>query len=173
MRETRDDPDTHRRQVALFRHALIGELDIEVLPRGERSARIAEIATHAYRVPDGRERRFSARTLWTWWSAYQRHGLDGLLPRRRQDRGTLRALSPELLEAVIALRRELPSRSTATLIHILETQTRVVRGQLRRATLDRHLARAGVARRRLKTLGDKRYIRLLFERPNQFWVGDY
>jgi transposase InsO family protein len=49
----------------------------------------------------------------------------------------------------------------------------VVPGQLRRATLDRHLAQAGVTRRRLKTLGDKRYIRLLFGRPNQFWVGDY
>ena len=30
-----------------------------------------------------------------------------------------------------------------------------------------------MARRRLRTLGDKRYLRLLFERPNQFWVGDY
>jgi transposase InsO family protein len=49
----------------------------------------------------------------------------------------------------------------------------VVPGQLRRATLDRHLAQTGITRRRLRTLGDKRYIRLLFERPNQFWVGDY
>jgi hypothetical protein len=24
-----------------------------------------------------------------------------------------------------------------------------------------------------KTLGDKRYIRLLFQRPNQLWIGDY
>ena len=173
MRETRDDPDTHHRQVALFRHAIIGELDIEALPRGERSARIAELATRAYRGPEGRERRFSTRTLWAWWSAYQRQGLDGLLPRRRQDRGTLRALSRELLDAAIAVRREVPSRSTATLIHILETQGRVGRGQVRRATLDRHLAQAGASRRRLRTLGDKRYIRLLFQRPNQLWVGDY
>ena len=173
MPDERDDPDARRRQQALFRHAIIGELDIEALPRGERSARIAELATRTYRPPGGDERRFSARTLWTWWSAYRRHGLEGLLPQRRQDRGTLRALAPAVLAAAIALRREVPSRSTATLIDILETQHRVVRGQLRRATLDRHLAQAGVARRRLRTLGDKRYIRLLFERPNQFWVGDY
>jgi len=173
MPDERDDPDARRRQQALFRHAIIGELDIETLPRGERSARIAELATRTYRPPAGGERRFSARTLWTWWSAYRRHGLDGLLPQRRQDRGRLRALAPEVLQAAIAVRREVPSRSTATVIHLLETQRRIVRGQLRRATLDRHLAQAGVARRRLKTLGDKRYIRLLFERPNQFWVGDY
>jgi putative transposase len=173
MRHAGDDPEARHRQLALFRHAVIGELDIETLPRGERSARIAELATRTYRSPDGRERRFSTRTLWAWWSAYRHHGLEGLLPQRRQDRGTLRALAPAVLEAAIALRREVPSRSTATLIHILETQHGVVRGQLRRATLDRHLAQAGASRRRLKTLGDKRYIRLLFQRPNQLWVGDY
>jgi transposase InsO family protein len=168
-----DDPEARRQQVALFRHAIIGELDIEALPRGERSARIAELAARAYRAPSGRERHVSARTLWAWWSAYRRHGLDGLLPRRRQDHGTMRAVSRAVLDAAITLRREVPSRSTATLIHILETEGRVGHGQLRRATLDRHLGAAGVARRRLRTLGDKRYIRLLFARPNQLWVGDY
>ncbi|MGH7567679.1 MAG: DDE-type integrase/transposase/recombinase [Gemmatimonadales bacterium] len=173
MATDREDRDARRRQVALFRHAIIGELDIEALPRGERSARIAELAARSYRMPDGRERRVTARTLWAWWSVFKRAGLEGLLPNVRQDRGQLKAVAPAILTAAIALRREVPSRSTATLIHILETQDRVVRGQLRRATLDRHLAQAGVSRRRLKTLGDKRYIRLLFQRPNQFWVGDY
>src|SRR6266545_624066 len=121
MRNRPDDPETPRRQLALFRHAIIGELDVEALPRGERSARIAELARRAYRPLDGGERRFSARTLWAWWSAYQRHGLDGLLPKSRQDRGALRALSRELLDAAITLRHEVPARSTATLIDILET----------------------------------------------------
>jgi putative transposase len=173
MRDADADPESRRLQIALFRHAVIGELDIEALPRGERTARIAELAARPYRQADGRERRYSLRTLWTWWSAYQRAGLDGLLPARRRDHGTLRALSRELLDAAIALRQEVPSRSTASLIHILETQGRVGRGQLRRATLDHHLAQAGASRRRLRTLGDKRYIRLLFQRPNQLWVGDY
>lgn len=173
MAERDADPERRRRQIALFRHAIIGELDIEALPRGERTARIAELAGRTYRRADGREHRFSARTLWTWWSAYQRQGLEGLLPARRRDHGTVRALSPELLAAAIALRHEVPARSTASLIHILETQGRVGAGQLHRATLDHHLALAGVSRRRLRTLGDKRYIRLLCARPNQLWVGDY
>ena len=169
----RTDRDARRRQLALFRHAIIGELDIETLRRGERSARIAELAGRTYQLPDGSTRRFSARTLWAWWSAYQRHGLEGLLPKARADRGTLRALTPALLTEAVGLRQEIPSRSTATLIHILETQGRILHGQLHRATLDRHLNHAGASRRQLKTLGDKRYTRLLFERPNQFWIGDY
>jgi transposase InsO family protein len=173
MAHDRDDPEARRRQVALFRHAIIGELDIEALPRGERSARLAELAARTYQTPVGRARRFTARTLWAWWSAYRRDGLEGLRPRVRKDRGALKALRPEVLETAIALRQEVPSRSTTTLIDILQTARRIVPGQLRRSTLDRHLAAAGASRRRLKTLGDKRYIRLLFERPNQLWVGDY
>jgi putative transposase len=173
MARDRDDPDARRRQVALFRHAIIGELDIEALPRGERSVRLAELAARTYQTPDGHERRFSVRTLWAWWSAYRGAGLDGLQPKRRKDHGEPKVVDRVLLEAAIALRQEVPSRSTATLIHILQTAGRIVPGQLHRSTLDRHLAAACASRRRLRTLGDKRYIRLLFERPNQFWVGDY
>lgn len=167
------DRDARGRQLALFRHAIIGELDIEKLPRGELSARITELACRTYQLADGSTRRFSARTLWGWWSAYQRRGLEGLLPKTRADRGALRALTPALLAEAVGLRQEIPSRSTGTLIHILETQGRIVHGQIHRATLDRHLNHAGASRRQLKTLGDKRYTRLLFERPNQFWIGDY
>jgi len=90
------DRDARRRQLALFRHAIIGELDIEKLPRGERSARITELAGRTYELPEGSTRPFRARTLWAWWSAYQRHGLEGLLPKARADRGALRALTPTL-----------------------------------------------------------------------------
>ena len=45
------DRDARRRQLALFRHAIIGELDIEKLPRGERSARITDLAGRTYELP--------------------------------------------------------------------------------------------------------------------------
>jgi hypothetical protein len=69
MPDERDDPEVPRRQKTLFRHAIIGELDIEALPRGERSARVAELATRSYRTPEGRERQLSTRRLRTWWRA--------------------------------------------------------------------------------------------------------
>jgi transposase InsO family protein len=168
-----DDLDERRRAIALFRYAIIAELDLEDLPRGELSVRIAALAVCVFHTPSGKECRFTVRTLWSWWSAYKREGLLGLVPKARLDRGVSRVIDRALLEAAIAVRSELPSRSTSTLVDILEKKGLVPKGKLRRATLDRHLAEAGASRRRLKTLGDKRYIRMLFERPNQFWVGDY
>lgn len=167
-----DDIDERRRSVALFRHQVIGELEAP-MERGDLSARIHELAQQVHRTDYGRDRRISERTLWDWWARYKRDGLDGLVPAARKDRGVPVAMKPDILSAAIALRRELPSRSTSTLIDILVRQKRVPRGHVARSTLDRHLALAGFSRRRLKTLGDKRYIRLQFDRPNQFWIGDY
>jgi transposase InsO family protein len=168
-----DENEGRRRALALFRKSLLADLDEPGLPRGEISARIAELASRAILLPDGHERCFSHRTLWSWWSAYKKQGLTGLLPGERSDKGLPREITAELLAAAVEKRKEIPSRSSKTIIDILERQGIVAQGKLRRSTLDRHLDRAGYSRRRLKTLGAKRYIRMLFEQPNQFWVGDY
>lgn len=157
----------------MFRYAVIADLDLEQLPRGELSARIAALATRTFTLPGGQQVGFTERTLWSWWSAYKRAGLLGLVPKERKDRGVAKVIDRALLDAAIAARNEIPSRSTSTVIDVLEKQRLVPPGKLRRSTLDRHLDHAGASRRRLKTLGDKRFIRMLFERPNQFWVGDY
>lgn len=166
-----DEVDDRRRQCALFRCGVVDELSLEDLPRGEISARIEELSRRLWKLPSGAERRFSARTLWSWWSAYKRGGLGALVPESR--RSGPRQITPDLLEAAIKARKEIPSRSTTTLIDILEVSGLVPRGKLKRATLDRHLSAAGASRRRLKTLGNKVFTRLLFQHPNNFWVGDF
>ncbi len=166
-----DEIDDRRRCFALFRHAVVAELDAEALPRGELSARIEELSQKSWKLPSGQERRFSVRTLWQWWSDYKASGLTGLIPASRKTGP--RALTPELLEAAVAARKDVPSRSTATIVDVLVLSGVVPKGKLTRSTLDRHRAAAGCSRRILKTLGNKVFTRLLFERPNQFWVGDY
>lgn len=166
-----DDIDDRRRQIALFRLAVLDELDAEALPRGELSARIEALAQKTWCLPSGRQRPFTARTLWQWWSAYQEAGLVGLVPRSRATGS--REIAPEVLEAAITARKEVPSRSTTSVIDVLTLKGVVPPGKLRRSTLDRHLAAAGASRRILKTMGSKVFTRLLFERPNQFWIGDY
>jgi len=113
-----DEIDDRRRQFALFRHAVVAELDAESLPRGELSARVEQLSQVMWRLPSGQERRFSVRTLWQWWIDYKQEGLEGLVPESRKSGP--REITPELLEAAIAARKEIPSRSTATIIDVLE-----------------------------------------------------
>ncbi len=74
---------------------------------------------------------------------------------------------------MIALRHEGTWRSTPTLIDIVERAGEVAKGSLRRSTLDRHLDRRGASRRMLHVLGEKRHVRLHFDHPLDFVLGDF
>jgi putative transposase len=96
-----DDNEDRRRAMALFRRQQLEDLIESDLPRGEISVRLAEIAAKTVVLPDGGERHYSVRTLWSWWSAYRKQGLKGLLPAERSDKGVPREITPELLTLAI------------------------------------------------------------------------
>ena len=156
---------------ALYRYRLIA--DALAAPKGARSAILREVAAVEQVAPDGRARRVSMRTLERWLARYQRDSLRGLVRRRRKDRGRSRALPGAALDRAIALRAEEPARSTPTLIDIMERAGEVAPGALRRATLDRHLDQRSASRRMLHALGAKRHVRLAFDHPLDFVVGDF
>ena len=168
-----DEIDDRRRRIALFRKKVLDELDGEALPRGELTARVERLGDKAewQRIFGSDERGYTVRTLWQWWSDYKSQGLEGLVPESR--RSGPKEITSEVLKAAVAARKEVPSRSTTTIIDVLELKGVVPPGKLKRSTLDRHLAAAACSRRILKTLGNKVFTRLLFKNSNDFWVGDY
>ncbi|MGH8696729.1 MAG: Mu transposase C-terminal domain-containing protein, partial [Burkholderiales bacterium] len=124
-------------------------------------------------APDGRTVRVSLRTLQRWLARFARRRLEGLGRAARRDRGRTRSVPSAALDRAVALRKELPARSTPTLIDILERAGQVAPGALKRSTLDRHLDRRSASRRMLHVLGEKRHVRLRFEHPLDFVVGDF
>lgn len=167
----RDDLDDARLALALFRYRLIA--DALTAPRGARAELLRKVEGADHHGPSGEPVRVSMRTLERWIAAYERDKLTGLVRRARKDRGATRALTAAALERAIALRNEAPHRSTPTLIDILVRAGEVAPGALRRSTLDRHLDKKSASRRMLHTLGDKRHVKLLFEHPLDFVVGDF
>ncbi len=144
--------------IAVFRYGLIAEA-LEV-SHAEVAAVLAETAARPHIDPAGRPFRCAPRTLWRFLSAYRRGGLKALQPAVRRDKGQLRALTPEVLARAVALRNEVSSRSTETLIDILEREQRVSADAIARSTLDRHLRRLGCTRRLLREVGQKVFRRI-------------
>jgi putative transposase len=158
-------------EIASFRYRIIADA-AEAEGRGVRRA-IAAAAQRAYLNPAAQRVRFSARTLWRWLALYQRGGLSALQPRRRKDAGTLRALSPEVLERAVGLRTENHERPTKTVIDILQRLQLVSAGALKRSTLDRHLDHLGASRRRLNRLGAKTFQKILTTAPLELVIADF
>jgi putative transposase len=156
---------------ALFRYRLIA--DAVNAPPEARASILAEVADAEHVGEGGEVVRVSRRSLGRWLDRYQADKLAGLVRRPRKDKGTLRGLTLEALERAILHRREEPARSTRTLIDILERSGQVAEGALKRSTLDRHLDRKDASRRRMGVLGAKRHVRLAFDHPLDFVVGDF
>jgi putative transposase len=163
--------DDARLEWALFRYRLIAEA-----VESEKSARgklLAAVAAEEHRGPGGAVVRVTLRTLERWVARYTARKLAGLTRAPRRDKGQTRGLTAAALERVTQLRKEEPSRSTPTLIDIVEREGTVSAGALKRSTVDRHLDKRGASRKLMHVLGTKRHVRLAFEHPMDFVVGDF
>lgn len=167
----RDDLDDERLLLAVFRYRIIADaLDA---PRGARAEVLRETAERDYFLPSGARVHVTERTLQRWIRAYEGNQLAGLMRRHRKDAGKLRGVTEAAIERAIQLRKEQPARSTRTLIDAMQRAGEVAKGAIKRSTLDRHLDHRSASRRMLGVLGNKRHVRLRFEHPLDFVVGDF
>ena len=71
-----------------------------------RRDRIKNVAKLIFTDEYGNKRQFTWRTISTWYCRYQKHGITGIEPKVRKDKGTTRKASPEeVLEAINEARR--------------------------------------------------------------------
>ena len=104
------------------------------------------------------ENNISVRTLYRYEKAFTEKQFAGLRPA---DREKHRSQSlPEnfgyLLEQAIQLRKEVPERSVAKIIYILEAEGLVAPGILKRSTLERHIYKAGYGRKQMQMYKEAR-----------------
>jgi len=100
----------------------------------------------------------STRTIYRYESSFQTHGFQGLRPQTKSHRYSNRLPEnfPELLEQAIQLKKEVPKRSVAQIIWILELEGRVAPGVLKRSTMENHLYKAGYGVRQMQMYNDAR-----------------
>lgn len=160
-----DDPGE---RVALFRYSVISAAINEHLSGAERGLIVRRLATQNHVGGDGVARQFSRCTLDRWIVAYRRHGLAGLRPQARSDRGVARNKA-EWFELAERLRREVPARSAA---HIVDIIGRAHGVWLAERTVRAHLAQRGLHRAALAAEPVKAFGRFEASRPNEIWIGD-
>ncbi len=164
-------PNDRSLEIAAFRHHLIATA-LEAEDEG-LSAEIEVAASRTHRHPDGHELQISAATLWRWLALYRKGGFQALQPKVRQDRGALRAFPNAILERAVAIRREGPKRSTRTILKKMVLEGLIKPGAISRATLDRHLDRLDMSRKRVGTLATKVFRRIRTDAPMELVVTDF
>jgi len=141
----------------------VSVVEAQQLACGELTALVRQISNQTHYLPGKGPVGVKERTLYDWLQRYRNGGIAALRPKVRKDKGASRALSDQIIERAVALRKENTTRWTSTLIDILKRDgTLQGRPVAHRATFDRHLSRRGASRRLLRVLGAKRTIKMQF-----------
>ena len=115
----------------------------------------------------------SERTLRRYLEKYREDGFGGLKPKEK-GKNISTAISADILEQAIMLRREVPSRSVSQIIQILEWEQRIKPGEIKRSTLQEHLSLAGYSTRQMRIYRDTGIASRRFVKPNRnnLWYSD-
>lgn len=121
-----------------------------------------------------RETGLSERTIRRYLERYRQDGFSGLRPKEKRFTKSAPAITPEILEQAILLRREVPGRSVAQIIQVLEWEGKVPRGRIKRSSLQEKLAESGYSTRqmRLYTATGVAARRFVHRHRNRLWHSD-
>ncbi len=116
----------------------------------------------------------SERTLRRYLDRYKAEGFNGLKPKGRGKRCSEEAIPVNILEQAILLRRQIPGRSIAQIIQILEWEGLVQPGQIKRSTLQEKLAQRGYSTRQMRMYADTGVAARRYQQKyrNQLWHSD-
>lgn len=116
----------------------------------------------------------SERTLRRYLSAYKTAGFGGLKPKGKEQSRTEEAIPLHILEQAILLRREVPRRSVAQIIQILEWEGLAQPGEIKRSTLQEKLAERGYSSRQMQMYQSTGITARRFQQKyrNKLWHSD-
>ncbi|MFC5406576.1 DDE-type integrase/transposase/recombinase [Cohnella soli] len=115
----------------------------------------------------------SERTLRRYLANYRESGFSGLRPKGKGRRESDN-IAPEVMEQAILLRREVPGRSVAQIIQILEWEGRIQPGEIKRSTLQERLASRGYSTRHMRIYAESGVAARRFQQRhrNRLWHSD-
>lgn len=158
--------------MALFRLSVLGPLvSRDDLQHGELQNIIRQLAQKEYAIPGSNRRFLGEKTIEAWYYAWRRHGIEGLVPQLRTDRGVSK-LSVAVQEALLTAKRDNPRRSIRQLKALLESAGIAPRGTVSRSAIHRLLQQHGLSRPTGAASVPEEHRRFVAEWANAIWYGD-
>jgi putative transposase len=116
----------------------------------------------------------SERSIRRYVAQFREEGFGGLKPKGKKSTLKSEAIPAHLLDQAILLRKEVPSRSIAQIIQILEWEGLAESGQLKRSTLQEKLSEKGYSSRHMRLYSQTGIAARRFQKRhrNQLWQSD-
>lgn len=167
-------PSDHAERIAIFRATILGPVLHGELSHGQLAEQLRALSKQRYRPPGADSTRtYQVPTLERWLYAYRAHGLSGLRPEPRRDRGFAQALNEDLRELLLDIRREHPSASVPLILDTWTEEGYFEKGKVSEPTVRRMYAAAHLPRRAKRAeQGATTRLRWQASHPGALWHGD-
>jgi len=158
--------------MALFRLTVLGPLaSRDRLERGELKQILQTLAEKTYEIPGSKRCTLSEKTLEKWYYTWKYGGIEALETNPRRDKGQSK-LPVEVQDAVLAAKRDNPSRSLNTLMALLEQKGLIAQGTISRSSVHRFLKQQGLSTRSIASSESVERRRFVAAYAGDIWYGD-
>ena len=166
----RELPIKREDAIAFFRFQVISEM-LDAKP-GFIDATAKKLSRQQFNdVVNKRMISFSERTIFTYYSNYKKYGFDGLKPKSRCDKGTHSSIDAAVISDILALKKELPTRSAAKIMIMLTMAGKLEEDVIHIRTVNRILNQYGYTRESLSK-DSRLYVKHEKSRVCAMWQSD-
>jgi transposase InsO family protein len=162
-----DEPT--RTAIALKKFSIISPLlNGQVEKKGEYCSKVADSLID---MPHYGARRYSPKTIGTWYSDYLRHGIDALKPKPRNDKGCTRRVTTEIADVLIEKHKLYPKAPVTVIYSMLISEGAFTAADISLSTVTRFFNRIKNSVT-LETNMPKEMKRFAHSKINQLWQTD-
>ncbi len=156
-----------RQEMALFKYSLIAPLITETFTQKSAKEYLEEISAIKHQTPQGLKE-YAPATIKEWLRLYRRHGIDGLYPKVRSDKGNSRKIPKEVKEFIKECKISNAKRTAKSIYHELIAKGLLNSSKASLSTIQRYLSKVDLPLR--EDAVDRRAFE--FEFPNDCWQSD-
>lgn len=95
-------------EIALFKFSLIAPLVNNTYESESKMQYFREMASKTHVLPNGDTAKYSSYTIKSWYLKYNKLGIDGLMPKIRNDAGQPRSFNEETTKKIHAIKEQYP-----------------------------------------------------------------
>lgn len=161
--------DKDRERIAVFRYGIISPLVLDNYLESSKDAFYKNASARTTKDYDGNIYSVSPSTIERWYSRYKKHGLDGLIPKKRSDTGYMRKLNDDVGIKIEETKAKFPRIPTTVIYDVLIKEGIINKKDISLSSINRFVNILDVKNNYKVKKDMKRYEK---EHINELWCGD-
>jgi len=156
-------------EIGLFRFSLIAPVVNGTYEACSKMQYYRNIAAKTHTHPNGKKVKYSSGTIKGWYLAYMKKGIDGLLPKGRNDAGLPRSFSEEAIDKIHDIKEKYPYITTKMVYQKLVEDKYIKASEVSLSSVYRYIRDNNLKRNQMAPVERRAYE---MEHSNDCWQGD-